>query len=141
MADVNIREIKSQSIATNAEIYTRGMLRAEAGLPCWHPEPRSPVLGDRGIVPGDVGIFDLMDGFTKIFNIWEDETFAHQLKLPPLDCTTRPSRFSEGDTVVNGISAKVCRSEDGRCAQFSFHCADKISLIFLKLYYIIPISL
>ena len=125
MAKLEIREIKSQSIVTNAEIYTRGMLRAEAGLPCWHPEPRSPV-GDRGIVPGDVGTFDLMDGFAKIFNIWEDESFAYQ--LPPNECTTRPRRFPEGDTVVSGVSAKVWRSEDGRCVQLSFHGGCKFSL-------------
>jgi hypothetical protein len=63
-------------------------------------------------VPGDVGTFDLMDGFIKIFNIWEDETFAYQ--LPPNECITRPNHISEGNTVVSGISAKACRSEDGR---------------------------
>ena len=112
LASLNMREMKSQSIVTNAEIYTRGMLHAEAGLPCWLPEPRGPV-GDRGIVPGDVGTFDLMDGFTKIFNIWEDESFAYQ--LPSNECTTRLGRFSEGDTVLSGISAEVCRSKNGRC--------------------------
>ena len=117
MANLDIREITSQSTMTNAEIYTRSMMFSNAGLPCWDPEPRSPV-GDRGIVPGDVGTFDLIDGFTKIFNIWEDETLA--LQLPPSECVTRPSRFREGGTIVNGILAEVHRSNDGRYAQLSF---------------------
>ena len=125
MANLDMREIQALAVVTNAEIYTRSMLSSNAGLPCWYPKPRGSV-GERGIVPGDVGTFDLMDGFTKIFNIWEDESFAYQ--LPPNECTTRPRRFPEGDTVVSGVSAKVCRSEDGRCVQLSFHGGCKFSL-------------
>jgi hypothetical protein len=118
MSNVDMREITSQSTLSNAEIYTRSMLSSNAGLPCWDPEPRSPV-GERGIVPGDVGTFDLIDGFTKIFNIWEDESLA--LQLPPNECITRPSRFREGRTVVDGILAEVRRSEDERYVQIPFH--------------------
>jgi hypothetical protein len=113
MANPDMQEIQALDVLTNAEIYTRSMLSSNAGLPCWYPGPRGSV-GEKGIVPGDVGTFNLMDGFTKIFNIWEDESFAYQ--TPPRECASSPGRFAEGDTVVDGISAEVQRSEDERCA-------------------------
>ena len=125
MATLDMREIQVVDVVTNAEIYTRSMLSSNAGLPCWYPEPRGSV-GERGIVPGDVGTFDLMDGFTKIFNIWEDESFTYQ--LPPNECFSRPGHFKEGKTVLSGVSARVCQSADGRCIQLSFHRICKFSL-------------
>jgi hypothetical protein len=111
MANLDMRENPPQDIAY-AEIYIRSMLPSKAGLPCWDPEPRGSV-GERGIVPGDVGTFDLMDGFTKIFNIWEDESFAYQ--TPSKECNTVPTRFKEGHISSQGVSAEVQPSEDGRC--------------------------
>ena len=112
-----MREMKSQSIVTNAEIYTRSMLRADAGLPCWHPEPRSPA----GIVPGDVGTFDLMDGFIKIFNIWEDESFAYNPSNKIID---RRKYFRKGYTIVSGGTTQIHRSEDGRWAPLALQLSS-----------------
>jgi hypothetical protein len=55
-----------------------------------------------------------MDGFTKIFNIWEDESFAY--RTPSNECSTGPTRFKEGHISGQGVSAEVQPSEDGRCA-------------------------
>ena len=117
MANLDMQEIKAQSTMTHAEIYTRSMLCADAGLPCWYPEPRRPV-GDRGIVPGDVGTFDLTDGFQKIFNIWEDSGWLLAVpgvepeQLPPEKITSHPE-LPVGHTVVTGGSATVKASKDG----------------------------
>lgn len=120
MNRVDMKEIQSQNgVPLKAEIYMRSMLSSNAGLPCWDPRPYGRV-GDRGIMPGDVGTFDLGNGFDKIFNIWEDD-FAYQ--PPRWEWTTRPL-FSAGDTIVSdGISADAHWSEDGRCAfQLYIHC-------------------
>ena len=107
-------ELTPGSVVTSAEINTRSMVSISEGLPCWYPEPRG-LVGDRGIVPGDVGTFDLMVGFTKIFNIWEDagESFAHQ--LPPKQYSTCLSYFDEGHCIQSGVSIGVSLSEDRRC--------------------------
>ncbi|KAJ2914921.1 hypothetical protein MD484_g5479, partial [Candolleomyces efflorescens] len=99
MSELDLRLLQSQ-VTTNAEIYTR-----------------SP----RGIVPGDVGTFDLTYGFKKIFNIWEDEC-AGSWELPAQEIA-RSDHFSEGYTIVSGAYSKIHRSEDDRYIQsFEFEC-------------------
>ncbi|RXW24097.1 hypothetical protein EST38_g1768 [Candolleomyces aberdarensis] len=100
MSNLELRELKIQKAVMNAEIYTRSMMCSGAGLPCWYPEPST---GETGIVPGDVGTFDLMDGFIKIFNLWDDG-FAAQHRLPPKDCTHR-NKFKEGVGMPSGVRA------------------------------------
>jgi hypothetical protein len=88
------------------------MLRSKAGLPCWYPKPCKPI-GERGVVPGDVGTFDLTDGFRRIFNLWEDELFA-SYRLPCQDVIVHSEHFAEGHTIVSGTSANVRRTIDGK---------------------------
>ena len=109
--DLNSRELQPQGVVTNAEIYTRHMLCSYSGLPCWYPEPRHPV-GDRGVVPGDVGTFDLVHGFKKIFNLWEHDCVgSSQLSSERL---VLDDYFPEGHIIPSGMSQKTHRSEDGR---------------------------
>ncbi|RXW15666.1 hypothetical protein EST38_g10183 [Candolleomyces aberdarensis] len=99
MSELDLRSIQWQ-VTTNAEIYTR-----------------SP----RGIVPGDVGTFDLTYGFKKIFNLWEDE-YAGGWDLPAKEIV-RSDHFAEGHTISSGTSSKVRRSEDGKHIQvFELQC-------------------
>jgi hypothetical protein len=73
-------------------------------------------MGKKGIVPGDVGTFDLTRGFKKIFNIWEDESLPDvaRCQLPQRECTTHTDEFAEGHTIVSGTSSKACRSTDDK---------------------------
>ncbi|RXW20154.1 hypothetical protein EST38_g5692 [Candolleomyces aberdarensis] len=99
MDELDLRSLQSQ-VTTNAEIYTRG---------------------PRGIVPGDVGTFDLTYGFKKIFNLWEGE-FATDYDLPTRKIV-HPEGFAEGHTITSGTSSKIHRSEDERYIQlFEFEC-------------------
>ncbi|RXW17707.1 hypothetical protein EST38_g8147 [Candolleomyces aberdarensis] len=119
MSELELRSIQSQ-VTTNAEIYTRSMLCCNEGLPCWRPQPRKPI-GLRGIVPGDVGTFDLTHGFRKIFNLWEDES-AGGWDLPAKEIVCI-DHFAEGHTIASGASSKIRRSEDGKYIQvFEFQC-------------------
>ena len=113
MSELDLRSIQSQ-VTTNAEIYTRSMLCCSEGLPCWRPQPRKPI-GPRGIIPGDVGTFDLTYGFKKIFNLWEDEC-AGGWDLPAKEII-RSDHFAEGHTIASGTSSKIRRSEDGKYVQ------------------------
>jgi hypothetical protein len=110
MSKLDLREVKTQEAETRAEVYTRSMMCSNAGLPCWYPAP-CPMTGETGIVPGDVGTFDLTRGFRKIFNLRE---FAVQDRLPSLEFTPRP-HFNQGHVLVEGIySLKPSRSSQKR---------------------------
>ncbi|KAJ2926272.1 hypothetical protein H1R20_g10809, partial [Candolleomyces eurysporus] len=99
MDELDLRSLQSQ-VTTNAEIYTRG---------------------PRGIVPGDVGTFDLAYGFKKIFNLWEGE-FATNYDLPTKKIV-HPEGFAEGHTITSSTSSKIHRSEDESYIQlFEFQC-------------------
>ena len=112
MSALDIGTVTNQQTMTNAEIYTRSMMCSNDGLPCWRPEPREPT-GEAGIIPGDVGTFDLMNGFRKIFNVWEDG-FAAQYQLLPQASTIHADHFGKGEAIVEGISSEPCWSEDRR---------------------------
>jgi hypothetical protein len=124
--DFDLQSLQGQEI-TNAEIYVRGMLRCRKGLACWHPRPRQPFVGEGGVVPGDVGTFDLTDGFKKIFNIWEDDAFLRRLgmpgvesQLPPKNAALHLDELVGGHTIVNGSSSKVSESQAGRYVMHGF---------------------
>jgi hypothetical protein len=88
------------------------MLTSGKGLAPWAPQPRDPV-GERGVVPGDVGTFDTQHGFKKIFNLQEDESairsseiFGTHYPLPTMRVVTHENELSEGEAIVKGISTK-----------------------------------
>jgi hypothetical protein len=111
MSKLDLREVKTQEAETRAEVYTRLMMCSNAGLPCWYPAP-CPMTGETGIVPGDVGTFDLTRGFRKIFNLRE---FAVQDRLPSMEPTVRLNHFNQGHVFVEGIYfLKPCRSSRNR---------------------------
>jgi hypothetical protein len=91
-----------------------------AGLACWHPQPRKPWAGEKGIVPGDVGTFDLAHGFRKIFNIWEDQSLPVARSRLPSGETTHNGEFAAGHTIVSGLASKIELSEDGKYVDMSF---------------------
>jgi hypothetical protein len=116
-------------VVTNAEIYVRNMLCARAGLACWSPRPRKPFTGERGVVPGDVGTYDLTDGFKTIFNIWQDEALLKRMnilgiqscELPLNDATFHIDELREGATIVSGTSSNVHESQDGQYVHSHLH--------------------
>ncbi|RXW19019.1 hypothetical protein EST38_g6839 [Candolleomyces aberdarensis] len=121
MSDLELRSQQIQ-VTTNVEIYTRRMLCCNEGLPCWRPRP-SPQMRQRGIVPGDVGTFNYIHGFRKLFNLWEDGWKGSLGELPPRGVTTHTDYFSEGHTIQSGASSKIRRSEAGSdVAHFEFQC-------------------
>ncbi|RXW13043.1 hypothetical protein EST38_g12811 [Candolleomyces aberdarensis] len=135
--DLDLHSMSAQ-VVTNAEIYVRNMLCARAGLACWSPRPRKPFTGERGVVPGDVGTYDLTDGFKTIFNIWRDEALLKRIntsglqscKLPPNDTMFHLDELKEGATIVSGTSSNVHESEDGRITSFEFHCTSEQGAVF-----------
>ncbi|KAJ2925398.1 hypothetical protein H1R20_g11679, partial [Candolleomyces eurysporus] len=131
--DLDLHSMQAQ-VVTNAEIYVRNMLCARAGLACWSPRPRKPFTGERGVVPGDVGTYDLTDGFKPIFNIWNDSEALRErmdtssdtqsYKLPPGDTTFHFDELEEGATIVNGTSSNVHESQDGQYVESHlYQCA------------------
>jgi hypothetical protein len=114
MDDLDLRSIGSRT-RTNAEIYTRLMLSCVEGLPCWRPKP---LPGTQGIIPGDVGTFDLTHGFRKLFNIWEEGSEGRLYGTPPrATVQISSSHFPEGHTIASGASSSIRRSSDGQCVK------------------------
>jgi hypothetical protein len=100
-------------------MYVRSMLVSGKGLACWHPEPRKPYAGKRGVVPGDVGIYSACGGFEKIFNLWEDERWMEyasgQTYAPPkMDIVIQEGEFSLGHIVAQGASSATDYTSDGQ---------------------------
>ncbi|KAJ2913972.1 hypothetical protein MD484_g6448, partial [Candolleomyces efflorescens] len=123
--DLDLTSIRSRA-RTNAEVYTRLMLSCVEGLPCWRPKP-SP--GTKGIIPGDVGTFDLAHGFRKLFNIWEREqgSQGRPFEAPPSAAVHLSSNhFPRGHAIANGASSSIRRSPDGQSVeQFEFDCISE----------------
>ena len=111
MGDLDLQSTKSRA-TTYAAVYTLRMLSCcTEGLPCWRPTPHPPT-GPQGVVPGDVGTFDLVHGFKKIFNLWEHDCVgSSQLSSERL---VLDDYFPEGHIIPSGMSQKTHRSEDGR---------------------------
>ncbi|RXW20158.1 hypothetical protein EST38_g5689 [Candolleomyces aberdarensis] len=102
------------------------MLTSGKGLASWSPRPRDP-LGERGVVPGDVGTFSAQHGFKKIFNLQEDKgairsskIFGKNYSLPKMHVVTHKEELSVGETIVKGTSVKTQYTQDGRLASFEF---------------------
>lgn len=105
---------------TKAEIYVRSMLVEGKGLACWHPEPRKPYAGKRGVAPGDVGTYSACGGFEKIFNLWEDDHVLREADdsgreySPPSDeIVVHEEEYSLEDTVVQGTDSAIEYTPDG----------------------------
>lgn len=131
---------------SKAELYIRSMLPSRKGLPCWHPRPRGPFVGENGIVPGDVGTFSAADGFNKIFNLWDDERIR---KLSSPEGTYEPpsreiivyqDELAEGDTIVDGTSSKIYRTPDGRFVFVKFF-SQIVCLSCLQVGYLVRVHL
>ncbi|RXW12585.1 hypothetical protein EST38_g13269, partial [Candolleomyces aberdarensis] len=120
--DLDLRSIQAKS-TTNAEIYTRLMLNCcDEGLPCWRPRPLS---GTQGITPGDVGRFNLTNGFQKLFNVW-DEEFAGSWQAPTRITQQLRDYFPEGHSIANGASSTIRLSPDRQyVALFEFPCTSE----------------
>jgi hypothetical protein len=99
-------------------MYVRSMLVSGKGLACWHPRPRKPYQGKRGVIPGDVGVYSACRGFEKIFNLWEvgerlvDED-GQSYAPPQMDIVDPEEEFSLGDTVVQGTNSAIEPASDG----------------------------
>lgn len=89
------------------------MLHAGRGLPCWQPRPREPLKDGEGVIPGDVGIFSVEDGFMKIFNLWDDEvsirgspagaSYHLRYAIPPKpELVVETHELDEGQALVHG---------------------------------------
>ncbi|KAJ3520890.1 hypothetical protein NMY22_g12543 [Coprinellus aureogranulatus] len=120
---------------TTPDVYVSRMLKSGKGLACWQPRPRKP-NGDEfayGTIPGDVGTFTSEGGFKKIFNIWDDDLSVRKTakisdagagyQLPPRSIIISRSALGEGDTVVQGATAKTLYGDDNKTiACFEFRC-------------------
>jgi hypothetical protein len=99
------------------------MLASGNGLACWQPRPQAPIKDGEGVIPGDVGIFSVQEGFQKLFNIWDDEdsmrrTAITQAYRAPYNVPTKIGNitrreYSEGDTVVEGTTSRTIYRSDG----------------------------
>jgi hypothetical protein len=106
--------------STIAEVYVRNMLVSGKGLACWHPEPRKPYTGKRGVVPGDVGTYSACGGFEKIFNLWEDEESLREpdgsgrgYRPPKMDVVVHEGEFSSEETMGQGTDSGKQYPSDG----------------------------
>ncbi|KAJ3527936.1 hypothetical protein NMY22_g9598 [Coprinellus aureogranulatus] len=110
---------------TFGEVYVYSMIHAGKGFPCWKPEPREPLKAGEGVMPGDVGIFSVEGGFTKVFNIWDDETSIQEseasrlaqapYKAPPRHAPfIRPNELVKGKALVAGAWYETIFEPDGR---------------------------
>jgi hypothetical protein len=68
------------------------------------------LAGTPGITPGDVGIFDFVDGFQKLFNLW-DEEYAASWQVPIKTIRPVVDHFPEGHTIANGARSDIRRSQ------------------------------
>ncbi|KAJ2927970.1 hypothetical protein H1R20_g9139, partial [Candolleomyces eurysporus] len=99
----------SESI-TNPEIYIR--------------------VPGKGVTPGDVGILNPVNGFQKIFNIWDGEALrdlvppGSRYQAPPREIRIHPE-LREGDTVVDGILSVVRKTPSGYISAFEFQCCKQ----------------
>ena len=93
---------------TNAEIYTRHVLDCHEGLPCWRPKAME---GTQGIVPGDVGVFDLTKGFRQLFNLW-DEDYVRYWQAPAQEIRCNKNHFDEGDHIASGAALESSSMDD-----------------------------
>ncbi|RXW14346.1 hypothetical protein EST38_g11504 [Candolleomyces aberdarensis] len=120
MSDLDLQLVQSQA-TTHAVIYTSRMLSScPDGLPCWRPAPFPPT-DQQGVVPGDVGTFNLVRGFKKIFNLWEDGC-AGSSQLPQ-ETIVVDDHFPKGHIIPNGISSKTLRSKNGKSIlELNFTC-------------------
>ncbi|KAJ2929795.1 hypothetical protein H1R20_g7306, partial [Candolleomyces eurysporus] len=117
--------------ATRPEVYIRSMLTSGKGLASWSPRPRDPV-GERGVVPGDVGTFSAQHGFKKIFNLQEDKgairsskIFGKNYSLPKMDhVVTHKEELSVGEMIVKGTSVKTQYAPDGEVASCEFRMLE-----------------
>jgi hypothetical protein len=64
------------------------------------------MAGTLGIVPGDVGTFDLTDGFQKLFNLW-DEAYLRCWKPPTQSILTDRDHLDEGNHFASGASLSM----------------------------------
>ncbi|KAF6750411.1 hypothetical protein DFP72DRAFT_514486 [Ephemerocybe angulata] len=123
---------------TTPQIYVYSMLGSGRGLACWKPCTHNSVSSRRrvfpsisdsestagwgGVIPGDVGTYDAERGFSKVFNLWEDDEAIRSMAkdiyqriytTPDDDIKISESDFRRGDTVAQGASAEVNDSGDG----------------------------
>jgi hypothetical protein len=113
MNNLGIERLKTQEAVTNAEIYTRLiMCSTNDGLPCFRPEPH-PSIGEIGIIPGDVGTFNLMTGFKKYFNL-KDPGFVAQHGPPSMESSVQRKIFKQGHTISSGTTSRLFWSNDRR---------------------------
>ncbi|KAJ3503000.1 hypothetical protein NMY22_g18399 [Coprinellus aureogranulatus] len=133
--DLEIPAVQIQNL-TNPEVYVR-KLSPGRGLACWRPEPFHPLVGERGIVPGDVGTYTPEDGFRKSFNIWDDAASirASALSLnkrayllPPSQLIYQTAKLDVGDIISEGVSSRPTVCTVGRVKFISscdFKCPDE----------------
>ncbi|KAJ3530498.1 hypothetical protein NMY22_g8545 [Coprinellus aureogranulatus] len=133
--DLEIPAVQIQTL-TNPEVYVR-KLSPGRGLACWRPEPFHPLVGERGIVPGDVGTYTPEDGFRKSFNIWDDAASirASALSLnerayllPPSQLIYQTAKLDVGDIISEGVSSRPTVCTVGRVKFISscdFKCPDE----------------
>ncbi|KAF6761115.1 hypothetical protein DFP72DRAFT_880124 [Ephemerocybe angulata] len=122
---------------TIPEIYLCSLLGSGRGLPCWQPSPQSALRTgkDRGVVPGDVGIYSVEEGFRKLFNLWEDGAAIQErarlsgetYELPERAVTIDIDELSRGDIIASpGISSHMVDRADGLGpAQIKFRCESR----------------
>ncbi|TEB32273.1 hypothetical protein FA13DRAFT_293994 [Coprinellus micaceus] len=100
------------------------MLASGKGLACWQPRPQHPIEDGEGVMPRDVGMFSVQEGFQKISNIWDDEdslrkTAAAQGYEVPYNTPTKGvnitrREYPAGDTVVQGTTSETNYEADGQ---------------------------
>jgi hypothetical protein len=102
-----------------AEVYVRSMLDSIHGLALW--EPRPPDAGERGIVPGDVGILSATGGFRQIFNVWADaeaitgaNLSSHSYDPPEMNIVTHGEVLLPSEPITQGTTIETHYTADGK---------------------------
>ncbi|KAF6743886.1 hypothetical protein DFP72DRAFT_108382 [Ephemerocybe angulata] len=131
-----LQDIENESVdwhrLRSPEVYVFRMLNSMRGLPCWQPDPQG-LAGPHGVIPGDVGTYNVGDGFMKLWNIWDDEEAVQRTAegisnvetyiAPQGRRTLRIQVFDEGDTVAEGPTATtIPRPCSDRIERFEFGC-------------------
>lgn len=129
------------------KIYLRTLMTKGFGLPCYMPSPQEPHAGGElsAVAPGDVGYFSPIDGFTKAFNIWDDDAAIQRTATsmspeiiyhtPAKTLKVRRGFFSHGKMITGGGPVGEAIHQPGKkyvdSADLSGSCYSARTTVFL----------
>ncbi|KAJ3529311.1 hypothetical protein NMY22_g9045 [Coprinellus aureogranulatus] len=81
-------------------------------------------IGERGIVPGDVGTFSKVDGFQKYYSLWDNRCWSNdENSRSPPETIIREDILKQYQAIARGASSKRYYGPDRRTVSaFEFRC-------------------